>query len=105
MKYEVPIHQKECLTADEAAALSGLPVRLLRSEAYLARERPKISDFPALWIGDKLMIPRQPFITWIANQGNSHRRFNLAEAREITRSLNSKKNNQGVGPGKKNHST
>lgn len=80
-KIEIPIHLKEGLSAEEAAALTGLPEVLLKSEAYLARERPKVSDFPALWNGRKLIIPRQPLIAWLARQGQNHSRFDIMAAR------------------------
>lgn len=87
MKYEIPINLKEGLTVDEAAALTGLPVLLLRAEAYFARKKPKLSNFPALWNGNKLLIPRQPLINWLAQQGSRHTKFNLAESRLIIKDL------------------
>jgi hypothetical protein len=84
-KYDIPLHLRTALTAEEAAALTGLPVRLLRAEAYFARAKPKLSNFPAMWIGDKLMIPRQPLVTWVEQEGSRHRQFSLADAREITK--------------------
>lgn len=87
-KIDIPVHLKEGLTADEAAALTGLPVTVIRSEAYLARTRPKISDFPALWNGEKMVIPRLPLLAWLAKQGVRHTRFNLSEAKQLCRDYN-----------------
>lgn len=96
---EIPIYLKENLTVDEAVELTGLSAVLLRSEAYLARARPRVSNFPAFWVGNKLLIPRLPLINWLAEQGRKHSRFDLAESRELVRSLGSKRNNQEVNHG------
>ena len=49
-KFDVPLNQRAALTAEEAAALTGLPVKILRGQAYLARAKPKLSTFPAFWV-------------------------------------------------------
>ena len=64
-EFDVPLTERAALTAEEAAALTGLPVKILRGQAYLARAKPKLSTFPAFLVGDKLMIPRQPLVAWV----------------------------------------
>lgn len=91
-KFEVPLNQRAALTAEETAALTGLPVKILRGQAYLARAKPKLSTFPAFWVGDKLMIPRQPLVAWVEQQGSRHGTLTHADAREITQIYGGRKN-------------
>ena len=88
---EIPIYLKENLTVDEAVELTGLSAVLLRSEAYLARKRPKVSNFPAFWVGNKLLIPRLPLISWLAEQGRKHSQFDLGDCRELIQNLGQKR--------------
>ena len=91
-EFDVPLTERAALTAEEAAALTGLPVKILRGQAYLARAKPKLSTFPAFLVGDKLMIPRQPLVAWVEQQGSRHGTLTHADAREITQVYGGRKN-------------
>ena len=72
------------ISYEECGKTDGITVKILRGQAYLARAKPKLSTFPAFWVGDKLMIPRQPLVAWVEQQGSRHGTLTHADAREIT---------------------
>lgn len=79
---EIPIWCKAVLSVNEASELAdGLNVAVIRAAAYRAIKY-KNNSFCAYMSGNKVCIPREPFIKWLEEQGRKHVAFNTAAARE-----------------------
>ena len=78
---EIPIWHKAVLTVTEASALAGgLNVAIIRAEAR--KSMSGRGTLNAYMSGNKVCIPREPFLRWLEEQGRRHTVFNIAEARE-----------------------
>ncbi len=52
--------EKMCMTVPEVAQVMGIS----RPTAYMLANR---KDFPAIRLGKRILIPREPFETWLKN--------------------------------------
>ena len=53
--------EKMCMTVPEVAQVMGIS----RPTAYMLANR---KDFPAIRLGKRILIPREPFETWLKTQ-------------------------------------